>query len=394
MGSAKVLHIITRLARGGAPSIMLDLLRGLEGDGLTHTLATGLAGDAAQDLLETPATEGLRVLTLPALTREVRPLADLRALLELTHLLRREEPDLVHVYTSKAGFLGRLAARLTGMRPVVYSPHGSILTGYFSPGATRLFARLDAWAARFTDRVICCTAREVAEYLAAGIGRPEQYAVIPNGLDGETYARQATPPAQTRAALALPSESRPVVCAGRLVKVKGHTFLLQAWPSVLKHEPRALLLLAGDGPDEDPLRAQAAALGLAGSVKFLGFRQDIASLIACAEVLVLPSLNEGFGMVLVEAMAMGKPVVASAVGGVPEVVLDGRTGLLVPPANPEALAAAILRLLDDPGAARRLGEAGRERARESFSREGSIQAHRDLYGELLGMKRHPGVIRA
>lgn len=394
MGPAKVLHVITRLERGGAPSIVLDLLRGLEGHGLTHTLAAGLADDPVRDLLGTPATAGLRVRTVPALTRDVRPPADLRALLGLTRLLRSEEPDLVHVHTSKAGFLGRLAARFAGKRPVVYSPHGTISTGYFSPGLTRLLARLDAWAARFTDRIVCYTALEVAEYLAAGIGRPGQYAVIPNGLDGEAYALQAAPPARTRTALGLPPGARPVLCVARLVPVKGQTYLLQAWPSVLKREPRALLLLAGDGLDETPLRTRAAALGLAGSVKFLGFRQDIASLIACAEVLVLPSLNEGFGMVLVEAMAMGKPVVASAVGGVPEVVLDGRTGLLVPPANPEALAAAILRLLDDPGAARRLGEAGRERARESFSREGSIQAHRDLYGELLGMKRHPGVIRA
>lgn len=394
MGSAKVLHIITRLWRGGAPSITLDLLRGLEGDGLTHALATGLAEDAAWDLLGTPATAGLRVLTIPSLTREVRPLSDLRALLGLTRLLRWEEPDLVHVHTYKAGFLGRLGARFAGKRPVVYSPHGSILTGYFSPGATRLFVRLDAWAARFTDRVICCTAGEVGEYLAAGIGRPDQYVVIPNGLDGEAYARRAAPPARTRAALGLASESRPILCMGRLVPVKGQTFLLQAWRSVLKGEPRALLLLAGEGPDEGPLCAQAAALGLIGSVRFLGFRQDIPSLLTCAEVLVLPSLNEGFGMVLLEAMAMGKPVVASAVGGVPEVVLDGRTGLLVPPADPVALAAAILRLLGDPDTARRLGEAGRERGRNSFSREAFIRAHRDLYGELLGLNRHPGVIHA
>jgi glycosyltransferase involved in cell wall biosynthesis len=176
--------------------------------------------------------------------------------------------------------------------------------------------------------------------------------------------------------------------------VKGQTFLLRAWPAVLEGEPRALLLLAGDGPDEGALTAQAAALGLGRSVRFLGFRQDVPSLLACAEVLVLPSLNEGFGMVLVEAMAMGKPVVASAVGGVPEVVLDGQAGLLIPPADPRALAAAILRLLADPRAARRMGEAGRERARESFSRKAFLQAHRDLYGELLGLRREQGVIHA
>jgi len=394
MGVAKVLHVITRLERGGAPSIVLDLLRGLEGHGLTHTLATGLAGDSAQDLLGTPAMAGLRVRTVPALARDIRPLADLRALLGLARLLRREEPDLLHLHTSKAGFLGRLASRFVGKRPVIYSPHGTILNGYFSPRVTRLFARLDAWAARFTDRIVCYTSLEAAEYLAAGIGRRGQYAVIPNGLEVEAYARQAALPAQTRAALGLPPGSRAVLCGARLVPVKGQTYLLQAWPSVLKREARALLLLAGDGPEEHRLRTQVAALGLAGSVRFLGFREDIASLLACAELLVLPSLNEGFGMVLLEAMAMGSPVVASAVGGVPEVVLDGRTGLLVPPADPEALAAAILRLLGDPGFARQMGETGRERARKSFSREAFLQAHRDLYENLLVPKRHPGVILA
>lgn len=394
MGPPRVLHIITRLWRGGAPNTTLDLVRGLEGDGFRQTLVTGLAEEPAWDLLGTSATSGVRVLPLPTLTRELRPVSDLRALLALVQLLRREKPDLVHVHTSKAGFLGRLAARFGGLRPVVYSPHGSILAGYFSPRTTRLFVWLDAMAARFTDRIVCCTSKEIGEYLAAGIGRAGQYVVIPNGLDAEVYALLAAPPALTRAALGIPSEARPALCIGRLVAVKGQTFLLRAWPSVLKGEPRALLLLAGEGPDEQPLRAQAAALGLGGSVKFLGFREDIPSLLACAEALVLPSLNEGFGMVLVEAMAMGKPVVASAVGGVPELVLDGRTGLLVPPADPEALATAIRRLLEDPGAARQMGEAGRERARKAFSREAFLKGHRDLYGELLGQKSHPGVIHA
>lgn len=394
MGPPRVLHIITRLWRGGAPNTTLDLVRGLEGDGFRQTLVTGLAEEPAWDLLGTPATSGVRVLPLPTLTRELRPVSDLRALLALVRLLRREKPDLLHVHTSKAGFLGRLAARLTGIRPVIYSPHGSILAGYFSPRTTRLFARLDALAARFTDRIVCCTPKEIGEYLAAGIGRPEQYVVIPNGLDAEAYALRAAPPEQTRAALGLPAGSRPVLCAGRLVPVKGQTYLLQAWPSVLTGEPRALLLLAGEGPDEAVLRAQAYATGVAGSVRFLGFREDLSSLLACAEILVLPSLNEGFGMALVEAMAMGKPAVASAVGGVPEVVLDGGTGLLVPPGDPGALATAIRHLLEDPAAAQQMGEAGRERARKAFSRETFLGGHRDLYGELLGRSRHPGVIHA
>lgn len=394
MRPRKLLHVITRLERGGAPTVALDLLRGLEGDALTQTLVTGLADDAAADLLGTPATAGLRVLPVPSLVQRVHPVTDLRALLGLTRLLRREAPDLVHVHTSKAGFLGRLAARLTGTRPVIYSPHGSILTGYFSPGATRALARLDAWAARFTDRIICCTAREVAEYLGAGIGRSAQYVVIPNGLDGEAYARRAAPLAKTRAGLALPVRSRPLLCVGRLVPVKGQAVLLQAWPSVLTREPMAVVLLAGDGPDREALRAKAAALALGDSVRFLGFHEEIPSLLACAEALVLPSLNEGFGMVLVEAMAMGKPVVATAVGGVPEVVLHGVTGLLVPPADPEALATAILRLLGDPRAARQMGEAGRERARNCFSRDSFLRAHRDLYGGLLAPKRHSGVPHA
>ncbi|HEU5393610.1 MAG TPA: glycosyltransferase, partial [Candidatus Methylomirabilis sp.] len=197
MGPPRVLHIITRLWRGGAPNTTLDLVRGLEGDGFSQTLVTGLADDPAWDLLGTGATAGLRVVTVPALTREVRPLADLRALLELTRLLRREAPDLIHVHTSKAGFLGRLAARFAGVRPVIYSPHGSILAGYFSPGTTRVFAWLDARVARFTDRIVCCTSQEIAEYLAAGIGRPDQYVVIPNGVDAEAYALRAAPPEET-----------------------------------------------------------------------------------------------------------------------------------------------------------------------------------------------------
>lgn len=204
----------------------------------------------------------------------------------------------------------------------------------------------------------------------------ERLIVIPDLVDCTHYQPTAVPPA--------PLDPGPtIVSVGRLTQEKGHRLLVEAMPRVLREVPEARLALCGQGPEEAALRARAGALGVAARVMFAGFAADVRPLLAAADVFAMPSLCEGLGVAALEAMAMGKPVVASDAGGLPEAVADGETGLVVPKGRVEPLAAALAALLSDPGRARQMGEAGRRRALERFDRPVVVGRLAALYQELL-----------
>jgi glycosyltransferase involved in cell wall biosynthesis len=265
---------------------------------------------------------------------------------------------------------------------VVYTPHGNVLEGYFGPAATWLYARMEGLASAFSDRIVSLTRLEREGYLAEGIGRPEQHRVIPSGIDLAPFAGERADRDEIRRGLGAGPGSFLVASVGRLVPIKGHPHLVEAFAEVSRRRPGSRLMLVGDGPLRAALDGRIRELGLEGGVLLTGHRDDVARLLRAADLFVLPSLNEGLGMVLVEAMASGLATVASRVGGIPEVVLDRDTGLLVPPGDPGALADAILRLADDEGERRRMGRAGRDRAFEVFSIERTVRETERLYEEL------------
>jgi glycosyltransferase involved in cell wall biosynthesis len=214
--------------------------------------------------------------------------------------------------------------------------------------------------------------------MALGIGRPEQFVTIPSGVDLAEARRAAPARAEIRRSLGLSPRTPLLGIISRLVPIKGITHLISAMPDILRRFPDTHLAVAGDGEERTVLEQQARDSGIAPHVHFLGFRADVAAVTAALDVFVLPSLNEGLGKVLVLAMALGVPVVATRVGGIPEVVKDGQQGLLVPPANPAALAGAITAILGDRERASGMGGAGRIRA-ESFSVEVMLGRHLQLY---------------
>jgi glycosyltransferase involved in cell wall biosynthesis len=312
------------------------------------------------------------------LRRPVSPLADCRALLRLRQEIRQLRPDLVHTHSSKAGFLGRLAARAEGVRRIVHTPHGHVFHGYFSAPLTRTFALLERIAGPWTDRIITLSDEEARDHLRRGIGRAGQFVTIPSGVDLGPVV--SAPPTRL-------VPDGPVVCAvARLVPVKGLHHLIEAAPAVLRHCPAARFLLVGDGERRSALEAQARARGLQDRVVFTGYREDVPSIMAGTDLVVLPSINEGMGRVLVMAMALGKPIVATRIGGVAELLGDGEAGLLVPPRDPAALAEAITSLLRDPQRERSLGEAGRRRA-PRYSAEAMLTALAKLYREVTADDR-------
>ncbi len=376
----RILHVITRLDVGGPPEVLLLAMSRLPREEFACELISGPTLNPPPRVEEDVSRGGVRWRVARNLRRSVNPLADCLALRELTQAIKRIQPDILHTHTSKAGFLGRLAGRLAGARHVVHTPHGHVFGGYFSPLTTSVFAMLERSAARWTDRITTLTAAEARQYLALRIGRPEQFVTIPAGVDLAPVL--SAPPIRL-------VEDGPVIgTVARLVPVKGLHYMINAAPDILRRFPDARFVLVGDGELRQALKAKARALSLDDRVVFSGFREDVPSLIAGMDLFVLPSLNEGLGLVLVMAMALGKPIVATAVGGVPEVLGEGEAGMLVPPRDSRALADAICTLLGNPARAQALGQAGRRRA-PLYSAEGMVAALAKLYREVTdGARRH------
>ncbi len=279
--------------------------------------------------------------------------------------------DVIHAHSSKAGFLTRLAAALTGRRGrTVFSPHAWSFW-YGSRAIGRLYLALERAAAAWCRLIVTVSEAERDAGLRAHVGDPESYQVILNGIELERYA---APPA--------PIPGR-VLFVGRLAAQKRPDIALRAFAQVARRHPEARLDLVGEGPLRQEVEALIASLDLGGVVRLLGRRTDLPALLANAHCLVLTSDYEGCPLSVLEAMAAGVPVVTTKVGGVPELVADGRTGLLVPRRRPDELATALSRLLDDAAWAAALGVAGRSVARERFSRERMVAQTIAVYDRVI-----------
>jgi len=356
--------VITRLSLGGSTENTVLSVVGLARVGHDCLLVAGATGSEPA-VVRAALDRGCRVELLPSLVRELAPGRDLRALAGLVGLFRRERPELVHTHTSKAGFLGRLAARLARVPTVVHTPHGHVFYGgYYGSALTAAFVQLERIAARWTDRIVVLTERGAEEHLARGVGRPGQYVAIPSGVDTEALRARAPGRGAARAALGLPPDARVVVGIGRLVPVKGFDVLVGSIPEVAGRVPALRVLLVGDGPERSRLEARARLLGVEAHLAIAGAREDVVPYLAAADLFAAPSRNEGMGRALVEALALGVPVVGTEVGGIPSVLDGGRYGTLVPPDDPTALARALLELLEDPARRATLGRAGPARAEE------------------------------
>jgi glycosyltransferase involved in cell wall biosynthesis len=388
----RVLHFITRLDWGGSAQNTLASAIGQcarYGVTLVYGSVERVTGDERESIekdLEEARQAGVRLIQLPSLQRSVGLRQDLRAFLEAWRLFRRERPTIVHTHTSKGGVVGRIAAWLAGVPIVVHTPHGHVFYGYFGRWTSCVIVWIERWLARSADRLIMLTEGERDDHRAAGVGRASQYRIVPSGIAVERFGRPAVEGAEARRQLGLPPRGPIVLFVGRLVPVKGVRTLVEAAPPILASHRETSIVLVGTGPLREDLAARAVELGVRDRVIFLGYRTDVATCLAAADVFVLPSLNEGMGRALVEAMTMGKPVVASRVSGIPTLVRDGDNGLLVPPGDARALAQAIGSLLDDPGLRERLGKAARSIAVRGHDVSTMTQRLIGIYDELLAAK--------
>jgi len=357
-----ILHAITRLERGGSSDCTLLQAIGAARRGHHVVLVSG-PSEAPSPLLDQARRQArLHRIEFASLRREISPLHDMRALLALIRLLRTRRFDIVHTHTSKAGALGRLAAAVALGPPVVHQPHGHLFYGYHGRLGSALVILAERLLAILSRRQIALSWRGAEEHLARGIGRPGDFSVIRSGIDLRPFRRAGQKRPEARLRLGLRPEEFAVGTLCRLEPVKGVEDLLLGFTRAALVRPRLRLLLGGDGPLRDRLLQQARDAGLADRVLIGGSWVRAPEFLPALDLFVLASLNEGMGRALVEAMASGLPVVATAVGGMPEVLQEGGAGLLVPAGDPQAIADAIVRLMDDAALAADLGRRARARS--------------------------------
>lgn len=337
---------------------------------------------------------GFPVHEIPSLRQPIRPVQDLRALLEIMGILKREKIELLHTHNSKTGWLGRLAGKLTGTPAIIHTVHGFAFHAAERPWRRMLFKKLERLAAPWADHTIFISQPMIEWAREEGVLREKRYSRIYSGIDLQRFQpipRQRL--ATLRKEFGLQEDDRVIGFVSKLWEGKGHSVALEAMTHVVPAVPRAKLLIVGDGPLEEKLHARCRTLNLQDAVIFAGFRNDIPQIYSICDLAILPSLFEGMGRVLLEAGACGKPVVASQVGGIPEIVADGETGFLVPPEDPVALFGDMVRLLRDASLARRMGEAGRRRIGDLFSADTMVQQIGAVYEACLEEKGllHGGV---
>ena len=392
MKKTRVLHIITRLDKGGSAestSLFISLMNHKKYE---VSLAYGLSLESDMSAMEKESVEidmsvleakGVRLFVLPALVRRLSFIKDLLALISIYLLIRQIRPHIAHTHTSKAGALGRLAACLAGVPVVVHTPHGHIFHSYYGPAITKIFVIAERILSFMTDKIIALTDRERDEHLEERIASIEKYIIVHSGVILKNLLDMSFDTEAVKKRYGIPQDCNVIGVIGRLVPIKGHKYLISAIKRIIKEFDNTVFVFVGDGYLESKLERQAESIGVRKNIIFTGWRSDVAEILDIFDVLVLPSLNEGMGKVLVEGMALGKPIVASRVGGIIDLVKNGENGILVPPRDPDALEEAILKLLRNNNLARELGKDGKAKVYPEYDALVMVRQIEDLYESLL-----------
>jgi len=376
VGLIKVVHIIGGGEFGGAERHIINLAGAVNPQAVEVTVCclfsdpfVGIAAEAG----------------INALNVTMKHRTDLGVVGKLASIIRNNNFDIVHTHGVRANLLGRLAARQANKKPVVTTVHSLLERDY--PGFLRRQVNtVTEWATRgLTDHFIAVSQGLKAKLVSSGVPA-ERVTVIYNGIVVEEFSPSVEPGA-SRAMLGFDPAVPLVGIVARLHPVKGHQYFLEAAQSVLEQRPEVRFVVVGDGPQRAALEEMARRLGIAGQVAFTGFVSDVRALMADLDLLAISSLWEGFGLTAVEAMALGIPVVSTEVGGLPEVVLHGETGLLVPPANSAALAKSMIWMLEHPKAAVEMATKASSVVNEKFTAQVMARRTEELYRRVARCER-------
>ncbi|MFH0889361.1 MAG: glycosyltransferase family 4 protein [Planctomycetota bacterium] len=393
MHKIKIVQVITRLIKGGAQKICLDIVEGLSKDQYEIHLISGPNTGTEGSLWQRANNiRNIHIKVIPQLVRNISPLCDLIALFRLYLYFSKIHPDIVHCHTSKAGFVGCVAAWLARVPIIIYLPQGHIFaSGAHIPNVSgnilklKLFYLLTRFSSLLCTKIIAVNNTDKNEQIALRLAPPYKYEVIYNAIDTKICDAPCETSINACPIRDTPATNRyPILAtAGRLSSEKGQVYLLEAVKLVKNKFPDVLLLVIGDGPLRNTLETKVEQLDIKDNIRFLGMLENIIPALEKIDIFILPSLYESFGIVLLEAMAQAKPIIASNVGGIQDVVVHNQTGILVACANPEVLSMAIISLSNNKELARKMGLAGYERVNKLFRKEQMVNNFDDLYNRMV-----------
>ena len=362
MSNIKVLQIIARLNIGGPAIYTILLSHELDKIGYKTILVKGTEGQTEGDMMYLAESKGVKPVIIPELGREIGFKNDLVAFYKLYKLIKSEKPDIVHTHTAKAGTLGRIAAWLADVPVILHTFHGHVLAGYFGKLKTLVFILIEKILARISTRIITLSNELKKELIEIGIAREKKIEVIPLGLELRPFMEGGFF-GEFKKELELSEDTVLIGIVGRLVPIKGHKYFLEAakiinqGSGVRGQELRFVII--GDGELRKELEDYTKKLGIANDVVFTGFRRDLPKIYSDLDIVVLSSINEGTPVSIIEAMASGKPVIATNVGGVSSLVENNINGFLINPQDVQALSDAIIKLLNDSDLRQKMGREGR-----------------------------------
>jgi glycosyltransferase involved in cell wall biosynthesis len=394
--AVKVLRVIARLNIGGPARHATILHEGLAAAGFETVLAHGSPTSDEGSFEELLADRGLRSIRVPALGRRVSVVSDVQAFWALLRLVFAEQPDVLHTHTAKAGTLGRLAGwiyNLTRARRrrclLVHTFHGHVFDGYFGPVASAAVQRTERALARLSDLIVTISPRQQDEIVGRfRIAPADKVLVVPLGLELDQLLTSPMP-RDLRSACGWTGDEFVIGFVGRLVAIKDVPTLIRGFAAFSSRCPQARLLVAGDGERRSEAEQLVRSLGLDRLVRFVGWQRDLLPLYGAMDAMALTSKNEGTPVAIIEALAAAVPAVATDVGGVGDVIEHEATGLLIPPGDAQALAAALERLATDPALRQRLSDRGRSVVAARFGRQRLIQEMAACYRRLLVQRDGP-----
>ena len=345
----RIMNLIARLNVGGPAVAVTHLTQRLGAPDYESFLVCGTIEPGEGDMTYYAKERGIEPIIIPELGRSLNPLRDIRTLWKVYQLIQEMKPDVVHTHAAKAGFVGRLAAWLAGVPVIVHTFHGHVFRGYFSPTKTQFFIVLERLAARMSDTIITLSdglRRELAEEYH--ITRKGRITVLPLGLDLGEFTKVGRKSGAFRKEFNISVDAPLIGIVGRITPIKNHQLFLKAATEICKQLPKARFVIVGDGEIRAEIEAQVDQLGLRGAVIFTGWQKDLAHIYSDLDVLVISSVNEGTPVTVIEALAASCPVVATAVGGLPDLLDHGKLGKLVNDQTPESLAKAIIEVVAKP----------------------------------------------
>ena len=383
----KICHVITRMIVGGAQENTLLSARGAVDAGHDVTLVTGPSPGPEGELLKKVTCPGLKIVECPYLVREISPGKDLKAYLFLKNLFRSEKFDVVHTHSSKAGIVGRFAGRAAKIPLVAHTIHGLAFHRYEKAWKNFIYIMSERAASRCGKRIYAVAQAMIDQSLAAGIGKPEMYKVVYSGMELEPFLTSRAEP-ELRKRLGIPENAFVFAALARLFPLKGYEDFIPLAMELAKELPNVHCLIIGNGIMTDDIKALIAKENLTDRFSFAGLVPpgEVCRYLALADVLVHFSLREGLPRAAVQSLASGKPVIAYALDGTPEVVIPGKTGWLLSPSNLTDAKAAMREAVNDPSKTEALGKAGRELVSSRFGWKTMSDTLLEDYAEWLPQK--------